>query len=275
MTFEGLSLPTVVWSGIVAAAISLAGVLLSNWSTSRRLRMQLQHDAAEKLKDRLGVLRKEVYLQLYSDITALQAHLGILSAKDPTSPEFGVPVQVVIAQLARVQLVGGSEVMKHADELSASFTESLFRLMLAAKPMHELKFEIATADQFYNQNMQEVQRINAEMMAQNESGHPDSARMAALQRSFEHSRGQYNMYRQERDQAWENYNALHVQFVGAVKAQVELMEPAQARLMAALKNEIGVPTDVKHLLDQIETRQLRIQTAVEGILPVFSDPKAR
>ncbi|AZR25199.1 hypothetical protein [Xanthomonas vasicola] len=84
--------------------------------------MQLQHDAAGKLKDRLGTLRKEVYLKLYSDIKALQGHLGMLSAKDPTSPEFGIPVQVVIAQLARVQLVGGSEVMKHAGEPSASFT---------------------------------------------------------------------------------------------------------------------------------------------------------
>ncbi|AVQ05315.1 TPA: hypothetical protein HH295_17770 [Xanthomonas vasicola pv. zeae] len=141
--------------------------------------------------------------------------------------------------------------------------------------MYELKSEIAIADQLYNQNMQEVQRINIEMRAQNESGHPDSARMAALQRSFEHFRGQCNMRRQERDQAWEKYNALNLQFVRVVKGQVEQLEPAQARLMAALKNEIGVPTDVKFLLDQIEARQLRVETAVEGILQIFSDPKAR
>ncbi|WP_238692069.1 FUSC family protein [Xanthomonas arboricola] len=275
MAFEGLSIPTVVWSGIIAAAISLAGVLLSNWSTSRRLRMQLQHDAAEKLKDRLGSLRKEVYLQLYSDITALQGHLGALSAKDPTSPEFAAPIQAVISQLARVQLVGGSEVMKQADELSASFTESLFHLMAAAKPMHELKSEIGIADQFYNQNMQELQRINAEMMAQNESGHPDTSRMAALQRSFDHFHFQYSTHRQERDQAWESHNALHVQFLDVVKTQVQYMEPAQARLMAALKNEIGVTTDVTELLNQIEVRQQRIEAAVDGLLPIFSDFKVK
>ncbi|TCK49968.1 hypothetical protein C8F00_2422 [Xanthomonas vasicola] len=83
------------------------------------------------------------------------------------------------------------------------------------------------------------------------------------------------MRRQERDQAWEKYNALNLQFVGVVKDQVEQLEPAQARLMAALKNEIGVPTDVKFLLSQIEARQLRVETAVEGILQIFSDPKAR
>ena len=209
MNIESLSIPTVVWSGIVAAAISLAGVVLSNWSTARRLRMQLQHDATEKLNDRLGALRKEVYLQLYSDITALQGHLGSLSAKDPTTPEFSAPIQAVVTQLAKVQLVGSAEVMEQASELSAAFTESLFHLMVAAKPMHEVRTEIALADQFYNQNMQEAQRINAEMVAENESGRPDPSRMAALQRSFENFRAQYNTHRQERDEAWERYNASH------------------------------------------------------------------
>ncbi|WP_227480064.1 hypothetical protein [Xanthomonas vasicola] len=135
--------------------------------------------------------------------------------------------------------------------------------------MYELKSEIAIADQLYNQNMQEVQRINVEMRAQNESGHPDFARMAALQRSFEHFRGQCNMRRQERDQAWEKYNALNLQFVGVVKGQVEQLEPAQARLMAALKNEIGVPTDVKFLLSQIEARQLRVDRSRRHSADIF------
>lgn len=123
-TMSALNVPTVVWSGIVAALISLEGIVLSNWSTARRLRIQLKHDADEKLKDRLGVLRKEVYLQLYSDITALQGHLGALSSKDPTSPEFGLPVQAVNTQLAKVQLAGSEEVMRHASELQALYTES-------------------------------------------------------------------------------------------------------------------------------------------------------
>ncbi|OOW83259.1 hypothetical protein Xclt_11725 [Xanthomonas axonopodis pv. clitoriae] len=141
--------------------------------------------------------------------------------------------------------------------------------------MHELKSEIAISDQFYNENLQEVQRINAEMMAQNESGHPDSIRMGALQRSFEHFRSQYNIHRQERDNAWEKYNSSHASFLGVVKAQVQRMAPAQARLLAALKNEIGVPTEIARLLDQIEARQQRIEAAVEQILPVFSESNAQ
>lgn len=273
MTLTALSIPTIVWSGIVAAAISLAGVVLSNLSTAKRLRTQLNHDGNEKLKDRLGALRKEVYLQLYSDITAIQGHLGALSAKDPTSPEFSEPVQAVNAQLAKVQLVGGTEVMEHASELTALFTESLLNLMVAAKPLHELRTDISLADKFYNQYMQEALRVNGEMTALNESGRSDPARMAALQRSFENFREQYTQFSNERADAWDKYNASQSDFVSAVKRQIEQVAPTQAKLMAAIKNEIGVATDVAKLLEQLKTNQLRMENVLKGVLAEFSTHK--
>lgn len=269
MTISALSVPTVVWSGIVAAAISLAGVVLSNWSTARRLRIQLDHDAREKIEDRLGLLRKEVYLQLYSDITALQGHLGALSAKDPTSPEFAEPVLAVNAQLAKVQLVGGAEVMEQASELTALFTEALFKLMVAAKPLHELRVDISLADKFYNQYLQEAQRVNSEMTALRESGQPDFARMDALQQSFENFREQYNKFSKERSDAWDRYNASQGDFVIAVKEQIQQVAPTQAKLMAAIKNEIGVATDVAKLLGQLEANQRRMENAVEAVFAEF------
>lgn len=273
-TMTALSIPTVVWSGIVAALISLGGIVLSNWSTSRRLRIQLKHDAAEKLKDRLGVLRKEVYLQLYSDITAMQGHLGALSSKDPTSPDFGAPVQATNSQLAKVQLVGSDEVMHHASELQALYTESLFALMIAAKPLHELRTDIRLADQFYNQYLQEAQRVTKEITALNETGRPDPVQILALQRSFDSFRAQYTSYADERSESWDAYNTSQNGFLQVVKDQIARVAPTQAKLMAALKNEIGVETDVAALLSRIEDNQVRMENAVKEVLVRFTPPKA-
>jgi hypothetical protein len=267
-------MPTVVWSGIVAALISLGGIVLSNWSTARRLRIQLEHDAREKLKDRLGLLRKEVYLQLYSDIAAMQGHLGSLSSKDPTSPDFGAPVQAANTQLAKVQLVGSDEVMKHASELQALYTESLFALMIAAKPLHELRTDIALADQFYNRYLKEAERVTGEITAMNETGRPDPAANIALQRSFDSFREQYTNYANERSEAWESYSSSQSGFVQVVTDQVARVAPTQAKLMAALKNEIGVKTDVAVLLTQLEKNQVRMESGLKEVLARFSPPKA-
>ncbi|GAB3310482.1 hypothetical protein GCM10027564_15620 [Luteimonas notoginsengisoli] len=273
-TLPALSMPTVVWSGIVAALISLGGIVLSNWSTARRLRIQLEHDAREKLKDRLGLLRKEVYLQLYSDIAAMQGHLGSLSSKDPTSPDFGAPVQGANTQLAKVQLVGSDEVMKHASELQALYTESLFALMIAAKPLHELRTDIALADQFYNRYLKEAERVTGEITAMNETGRPDPAANMALQRSFDSFREQYTNYANERSEAWESYSSSQSGFVQVVTDQVARVAPTQAKLMAALKNEIGVKTDVAVLLTQLEKNQVRMESGLKEVLARFSPPKA-
>ena len=269
-----LSIPTVVWSGIVAAAISLAGVVLSNWSTAKRLRAQLAHDSREKINDRLATLRKEVYLQLISDVSAMQGHLGALASKDPTSPEFSAPIQTANAQLSKVQLVGGAEAMKHASELMALYTESLFSLILAARPLHDTRIDINLADQSYNQFLQQAQRAANEITIVLESGNPDEARVLALQRSRDGFQELSAGYAEERNQAWDRYNLLQLDFIEAVKAQIAKVAPTQALLLAALKNDIGVVTDASVLLAQIESNQRRMELAMRSMLSELLPPKA-
>lgn len=269
-----LSIPTIVWSGIVAAAISVAGVVLSNWSTTNRLRTQLGHDSKEKLQDRLAALRREVYLPLYMDLTTMQGHLGALASKDPTSSDFAAPIQAVTAQLSKVQLVGGPEAMKHASELTALYTESLFDLMLAAQPLHNLRTDINLADQFYNQFLQEAQRVTKDITSLNETGRQDPERMAALQHSLKGFQELYANYSEERNQAWESYNSSQAQFFAAVKEQILRIAPVQAQLLAALKNEIGVPTEASELLAQIESNQQRMEQAANKLLSGLSSAKA-
>ena len=44
--------------------------------------------------------------------------------------------------------------------------------------------------------------------------------------------------------------------------------------MAAIKNEIGVPTDVAKLLDRLEANQQRMENAVKAVLAEFTADKA-
>jgi hypothetical protein len=274
LVMSAVSLPTIVWSGIVAAFISLAGVVLSNWSTTKRLRVQLGHDASEKQKDRLAALRKEVYVPLYADIAAAQAHLGSLASVDPTSPDFAKPVLTAISQLSRVQLVGGIEVTKHASELTAKLTETLFALTIAAKPLHEIKIDIDLADQSYDAAVQEEKRIDSEITTLRESGRPDEGRMAALHASREYYAGQRSGEATERSEGWARLNAAQPQFLEAVRSQIGELMPAQAHLLAALKTEIGVETDQTTLLAQMEANRERMERAMKATVAALAEPSS-
>lgn len=180
-----LSIPTIVWSGVVASFISLAGVVLSNRSSLERLKEQLRHDSHEKHRDRISELRKEVYLELATQMTYAGGHLGSLAGKDPTTADLGGPLQAAMAELAKAQLIGTRETAALAAEMAAIYGEALFNLMAAAKPMHDLKIDIKISGDMYDQQFSQAKRVIAEIAALNESGIPNPAKMAALQRSFE------------------------------------------------------------------------------------------
>lgn len=269
-----LSVPTVVWSGVIAAVVSLtgavAGVVLSNRSSEKRLVDQLRHDAAEKQRDRLAALRREVYLKLFEELSAVGGHLGALAGKDPVTENLGGPLQTAIAQLGKVQLVGKPQTALFAGELSSLYGEALIRLMLAAKPLHDLKIDINIAEAAFQEGIAEARRANQARQSIRESGKPDVARMRELQLSFNHAQEAYQAALDEKSAKWDEFNALQPRFMQAVFAELEAIAPAQAKLMDAMRQEIGLPSDLDFMLERTRATQLRMKAAADELITGLS-----
>src|SRR4051794_30236818 len=82
------SVPDVIWSALIASLLTLSGVLVSNWSNTNRLKLQLQHDAHEKSKERVSTLRRDVYLRVAEELVRANAHLGSLPQLDLVKTNF-------------------------------------------------------------------------------------------------------------------------------------------------------------------------------------------
>lgn len=266
VTSTALSIPTIVWSGIVASFISLAGVVLSNRSSLERLKEQLRHDSGEKHRDRISQLRREVYLKLATQMTYAGGHLGSLAGKDPTAEDLGGPLQEAMAELARAQLVGSRETAALAAEIAAIYGEALFNLMAAAKPLHDLKADINISGNMYNQEFLQAKRVISEITSLNESGAQNSEKMAALQRSFENYRKNYTKYSDERNAAWESYHSHNKSFLDAVFIELTKISVAQTKLLIAVRTEIGLDTDASELNRHMEENQARMKKATADLL---------
>ncbi|MGE8232697.1 MAG: hypothetical protein ACN6OR_04880 [Stenotrophomonas sp.] len=265
-----LSVPTVVWSGLVAAIVSftgaVTGVVLSNRSSEQRLGDQLRHDAAEKQRDRLAALRREVYLKLFEELTAVGGQLGALAGKDPVAENLGTPLQAAMSQLGKVQLVGSQQTALLAGDLSSLYGEALFRLMLAAKPLHDLKIDISLADKSFQDGIAEAQRVNQERQRIRESGKPDAPRMSALQDSFNLAKETYQAAAAQRSASWDEFNSLQPKFMQVVFGELQAIAPAQARLMDAMRQEIGLPSDLDFMLERVSVTQSRMHEAADELV---------
>src|SRR3546814_20413118 len=81
--------PDVVWSAVIASVITLAGVMLSNWSNTQRLMRQLAHDAHEKEKERSSAMRRDVYLKATEEMATVGSYFGSLPQLHPVKDNLG------------------------------------------------------------------------------------------------------------------------------------------------------------------------------------------
>ncbi len=55
-------IPINIWSVVLGSMIAFGGILISNWSNSKRLKLQLNHESELKAIDRKVAMRRDVYL---------------------------------------------------------------------------------------------------------------------------------------------------------------------------------------------------------------------
>src|SRR5690554_4731251 len=170
-----ISVPDVVWSGLIASLLTLSGVFLSNASNTKRLRMQLDHEASEKVKQRKAELRKEVYLKAAEELVKANAHLGSIPQLNPAQVNIGEGMQGFFSASMKLQMVSEAKTSFLASQLSEKYAELLFKLYARAFPIQKLDTDIAIATAHYERTQSEIQRILAAMTQQNESGRPDPA----------------------------------------------------------------------------------------------------
>ena len=74
------SIPINIWSVAVGSAvgsiIAFGGVLISNRSHTKRLRIQLEHDSELKAIERKAAMRREVYLNAVEELVRANVYLG-------------------------------------------------------------------------------------------------------------------------------------------------------------------------------------------------------
>lgn len=122
-------IPAVVWSGIVAAMITLFGVWLQSRSHYKRQQEQLQHDSDQRRTEREMALRREVYLGAAEGAAKLQEYLGKFADTKLPQQDHGALLADSGAALSRVHLIGSIETLKAFRDIQNCFSRSALDLL--------------------------------------------------------------------------------------------------------------------------------------------------
>ena len=124
-----ISIPGVIWSGVVGALIALFATWLQNRAHLRRQREQLIHDAEQRRLDREMTMRREVYLAAAEAAAKLQEYLGSFSRTDISQEHHQAILADSAGALNRVYLIGEFETLKAFKNIQESFSISSLNLL--------------------------------------------------------------------------------------------------------------------------------------------------
>ena len=260
------SIPNIIWSGVIASILTLSGVLISNRSNTKRLQIQLEHDAKEKAKERTGVLRRETYLLAVEELTKANSHLGSLPQKDPTKENLADGMQGFLRAAAKLQLVAEPKTALLVQKLAGSYGELTLRLMESVMPMHDVRIQINIHNDFYNKAQEQVSRLLSEMAKFNEAAQVNQDVFEALQRSFESYQKDASFHAEKRDQAWSKFNTLNAQFLRQVIEEMRAMGKQHIPVLVEIRRDLGLITELEAYKTQMEDQWRRMSTQLENML---------
>lgn len=273
MTFHAFltSVPDVIWSGVIASLLTLGGVLLANRSSTKRLKIQLEHESKEKAKQRRAELRKEVYLVAAEESVKANAYLASLPNADLSKPDAASPLLGFFAAAAKLQMVADTKTALHTSQLAGTYGQLLLKVLQLSRPIQDARFASQLANQHYDEAQTEIKRILAAMTALNESGKPDGEQSAALGRSFDFQRGQADKHATEQQAALNQATSLHMSFLRQFLPAIKEIGMKTMTLMIEIRREFDIESDGVLMETELRSQWQQMEESVDSLLRSLSE----
>ena len=259
------SVPVVIWAAIISSILTLIGVISININNNSRLRIQLEREADERTKDRIGELRKTVYLPAVEEAAKASNALGrlpTLSLSQFTSLEF---LQDHLGSLAKLQLVGSKETSILAIEYQAMFVETLFRLLAKASPIHEINNDIEIRKFHYERTQDEINRIIAKMREFNENPGRDPAIMETLRKSFDAQQTMAKKLSDEQGELFEKRNKKQLEYSIALLPEAIKIQEIATKMIVSIRKEFELDGNLGEFVEKFGELNERIKASMENL----------
>jgi hypothetical protein len=252
-------IPHAVWGALAGAILTLAGVVITNWSNNKRLKIQLRHDAAERNKEREVAMRRQVYLDAAKEVVKAPQYLATLPSKDLSRVETQTELSELFARVNQVHLVGQKETVEAVSVWSIGLTKSVFGLMQHVMPMQITRNEIERLNQEVEENRTKSADYLAQLVQRHLAGNLDEPTRSVINHHIEFHRQQFERASQERALAWGRYNAAlqayHIECMKAAGALADML----VQVVANMRTELGFETDRNWYQQRVAKQTAEIQ----------------
>ncbi|MFU6375761.1 hypothetical protein ACM792_11285 [Metapseudomonas otitidis] len=263
--------PNVVWSGLTAALLTLTGVFISNASNTKRLKIQLAHDASEKAKERTGKLRQEVYLLFAEELGKANTLIGSMAEADIFKDNKPTQMQGLFSAAIKLQFVAEPKTALVVGELSASYGAALLRLLAASDPLRKNRIDIDLTSKLFDEATEKATHYHGAISDLADSGQFDILESKKLNQRMKFHHAQMEKYNEERDELFEISNKLQKEFSQKLISEMKPLSSQYINAMMAIRSDLGLPVEHSIFEEQLKNHWKQMETELNQALKTFHD----
>lgn len=251
--------PLAFWTGVGGASIPLITLIFTNRQKNREQARQHEHDADEKLKQRLAELRRSVYLNGAEEVVKANVTIGSLPMIDLQKVDLGKELQGFFASMMKLQMVCTPETVQLANDLASTYAEVLGQTITKVMPIKNVSTDLSVQDSLYEGHKLEFDRLLAASNASRESGVAEPAKFDALNASFQYQHKRMTEINVVRDGLRAKHLKLHMEFMHSITGIMASLTEQQGPLLAAIRRELDVGGDVEFFKAMLAKQAKRMQ----------------
>lgn len=266
------SIPAVIWSGVIASILTLSGVLISNKSNTKRLKIQLEHDAKQKSEDRKSIIKREVYLDLAKEATKATNYLAGIANIDIVKINISDGMKDYFIAANKLTLIAETKTVIAVNELSGELGKATFEAMPMLLDISGVVNKVAIYQKYYDEGQLEINRIIAAMRAFNELPMPkDFQQFHLLQQSYDYQVQTQSENSRNLNSYLKQKAELTIKFGLGILPRLSIIIDKQLLVVLRIREEIGINTDKDLLTEQLMKSKFEQQAHLENTMSILKE----
>lgn len=239
------SWPDTLVGVVIGSMFTLTGVVLTNRTNLRNLRLQLQHDREQKSKERALAMRRDIYVAAAESLASALSTIARFGDLSLDNTALMSDYREKSAQLAKVHVVATEPTALALTSVMREVANVFINLNIQRGQLLSVRQQMgAFLDQMHRHNASRDQYL--ELMKQhNIRGTMDDRLMSVLQRGFDFEQDNSNKTAATHDALLAELRPKHMLFVEHCQRESARIAKLLLPVIASVRLELEQPIDVE------------------------------
>lgn len=267
------SWPDTLAGVVIGSFFTLAGVVLTNRTNLRNMRLQLEHDRCQREKERALSMRRDIYIGASEAISAALSTIGRFGDLSLEHAELMSDYRSKSSQIAKIHIVATEataiQFVAFTRALGAVFVKlSIERRRLLAlrsimqSHLEQMRNHQAARDQF----LERFKHFNVE-------GAMDDRRLEVLTRGFDFEQEGAAAAATAHDEVMEQLRPQHLAFAELCQAEEVRLAALLLPVVASIRTELEQPIDVELYSQALSGKPIATRADLEALFGVTAENK--